>query len=156
MALAKQGTCLCGATTLKVTVDNTHISACHCSMCRKWTGGPLLVVHCSQPPVIEGRAPSVYDSSDWAQRGFCGQCGTHLYYRLKANDFHAVPVGLLDGDQAWDFDLQIFVEQKPAWYCFANQTKEPDRPRGVRAEQLIDLGIHPLPNTPHAGSLRPS
>jgi len=35
-----------------------------------------------------------------------------------------VPVGLLDGDQEWDFDLQIFVEQKPAWYCFANHTKE--------------------------------
>ncbi|EKT4540419.1 GFA family protein [Pseudomonas putida] len=124
MALEKHGTCLCGDTRLTVTVDNTHISACHCSMCRKWTGGPLLVVHCSKPPLIEGRAPSVYDSSDWAQRAFCGRCGTHLYYRLKANDFHAVPVGLLDGDQAWDFDLQIFVEQKPAWYCFANQTKE--------------------------------
>ena len=70
MTLEKQGTCLCGETHLKVTVDNTHISACHCSMCRKWTGGPLLVVHCSHPPTIEGRTPSVYDSSDWAQRGF--------------------------------------------------------------------------------------
>ncbi|WP_349976147.1 GFA family protein [Pseudomonas sp. WHRI 8519] len=124
MTLEKHGSCLCGETRLHVTVDTTHISACHCSMCRKWTGGPLLVVHCSQPPVIEGRSPSVYDSSDWAQRGFCGRCGTHLYYRLKANDFYAVPVGLLDGEEAWDFDLQIFVEQKPAWYCFANQTTE--------------------------------
>ena len=124
MTLEKHGSCLCGDTRMQVTVDNTRISACHCSMCRKWTGGPLLVVHCSQPPVVEGRAPSVYDSSDWAQRGFCGRCGTHLYYRLKANDFYAVPVGLLDGDEAWDFDLQIFVEQKPAWYCFANQTTE--------------------------------
>jgi hypothetical protein len=86
MPLEKQGTCLCGATRLKVTVDNTHVSACHCSMCRKWTGGPLLAVQCAAPPQIEGPAPSVYDSSPWAQRGFCGQCGTHLFYRLKESD----------------------------------------------------------------------
>jgi len=124
MPQEKQGTCLCGATHLKLTPDTTHISACHCSMCRKWTGGPLLVVHCSQPPKIEGRPPSVYDSSDWAQRGFCGQCGTHLFYRLKQNDSYAIPIGLIDGDEAWDFNLQIFIEQKPAWYCFANTTRE--------------------------------
>ncbi|MBV4543450.1 GFA family protein [Pseudomonas vlassakiae] len=124
MTLEKSGSCLCGETRLRATVDNTHISACHCSMCRKWTGGPLLVVDCSQAPFFEGRAPAVYDSSEWAQRGFCSRCGTHLYYRLKHKDHYAVPVGLLDGDEAWDFDLQIFVEQKPAWYCFANQTKE--------------------------------
>ncbi|QXH45429.1 GFA family protein [Pseudomonas xanthosomatis] len=124
MPQEKQGTCLCGATHLKLTPDTTHISACHCSMCRKWTGGPLLVVHCSQPPKIEGRPPSVYDSSDWAQRGFCGQCGTHLFYRLKQNDSYAIPIGLIDGDEAWDFNLQIFIEQKPAWYCFANNTRE--------------------------------
>lgn len=63
MPLEKQGTCLCGKTHLKATVDNTQISACHCSMCRKWTGGPLLAVHCTQPPQIEGPEPSVYDSS---------------------------------------------------------------------------------------------
>lgn len=82
------------------------------------------MVHCSQPPRFSGRQPSVHDSSAWAQRGFCGQCGTHLYYRLKAQDAYAVSVGVLEGDEAWQFDEQIFIEQKPAWYCFANQTRE--------------------------------
>ena len=121
MAMEKQGTCLCGATTLKVTVDNTHISACHCSMCRKWTGGPLLVVHCSQPPVIEGRAPSVYDSSDWAQRGFCGRCGTHLYYRLVPDGEYFVPAGLFK-EQTFELASQIFIDEKPPYYELANQT----------------------------------
>ncbi|MFJ4153744.1 GFA family protein [Pseudomonas sp. NPDC089752] len=124
MAQEKHGSCLCGETHLHVTLDNNHVSACHCSMCRKWTGGPLLVVDCSQPPRFEGRAASVYDSSEWAQRGFCGRCGTHLYYRLKDKNSYAIPVGLLDGDEGWEFKLQIFIEQKPAWYCFANQTTE--------------------------------
>ncbi|MFJ4066839.1 GFA family protein [Pseudomonas sp. NPDC089996] len=124
MTLVKSGSCLCGETRLRVTVDTTQISACHCSTCRKWTGGPLLVVDCNKAPVFEGLPPSVYDSSDWAQRGFCNRCGTHLYYRLKDKVHYAIPVGLLDGDEAWDFALQIFVEQKPTWYCFANQTQE--------------------------------
>ncbi|WP_060483547.1 GFA family protein [Pseudomonas sp. NBRC 111119] len=122
MALETSGSCLCGATRLKVSFDHADVSACHCSMCRKWTGGPLLVVHCNQPPAFEGLTPGVYDSSDWAQRGFCSQCGTHLFYRLRANDSYAVPVGLLDGELNWQFSLQIFIEQKPGWYCFANQT----------------------------------
>ncbi|WDY59526.1 GFA family protein [Pseudomonas sp. PSKL.D1] len=121
---ALSGKCLCGAISIVAEVDSLAVSACHCSMCRKWGGGPLLVVHCSKPLQTEGIPPSVHESSEWAQRGFCGVCGTHLYYCLKANDFYAVPVGLLDSGEPWNFDLQIFVEQKPAWYCFANQTQE--------------------------------
>ncbi|MFB4393959.1 MULTISPECIES: GFA family protein [unclassified Pseudomonas] len=124
MPLEKQGTCLCGAITLRIAVDDNQVSACHCGMCRKWTGGPLLCVHSDHAPTFEGRAPSVYDSSEWAQRGFCGQCGTHLYYRLTDKTSYAIPAGLFDGDNAWDFTLQIFIEQKPAWYCFANQTTD--------------------------------
>ena len=118
------GKCLCGAVRIVANVDSHSVGACHCSMCRKWGGGPLLVVHCSTPPQFEGLAPSVHDSSEWAQRGFCGRCGTHLYYRLKDKNSYAIPVGLLDGGEDWEFKLQIFIEQKPAWYCFVNQTTE--------------------------------
>ena len=117
MTLEKHGTCLCGATRLKVTVDNTDISACHCSMCRKWTGGPLLVVHCSQPPVIEGRAPSVYESSDWAQRGFCGQCGTQLYATDPGTPRrYSLRVGTLaQRDQLGGPQAQIWTRRRVAW-----------------------------------------
>ncbi|TFF34270.1 GFA family protein [Pseudomonas sp. RIT623] len=123
MPLEKQGTCLCQATHLKLTLESTHVSACHCSMCRKWTGGPLLAVQCSHPPEIEGPAPSVYDSSPWAERGFCAHCGTHLFYRLKESGLHVVPVGVIDGEEDWTFTEQIFIDEKPTWYCFSNQTE---------------------------------
>jgi len=117
------GSCLCGAVRFTATVEDDAVNACHCSMCRKWTGGPLLVVHSTQPLTFSGTQPAVYDSSDWAQRGFCPTCGTHLFYRLKAGNFDAVPVGVLDSDHPWRFDLQIFVDEKPAWYCFSNPTQ---------------------------------
>lgn len=118
-----QGTCLCGAIQLSVDLDDTSVGACHCSMCRKWNGGPLLTVHSSSAPHFSGATPAVYNSSDWAERGFCPSCGSHLFYRLKGGNFFAIPVGLLEGEQAWTLDLQVYIDEKPSFYCFSNPTR---------------------------------
>jgi hypothetical protein len=64
---------------------------------------------------------AVYASSDWAQRAFCRECGTHLYYKLLATGEYFVPAGTLDST---DFRLasQIYIDKKPPYYAFANQT----------------------------------
>lgn len=67
---------------------------------------------------------SVYDSSDWAERGFCSQCGTHLFYRLKESGEHMVPVGIFDSDAALVFEQQVFIDEKPTYYRFANDTQD--------------------------------
>ncbi|NIT13149.1 MAG: GFA family protein, partial [Candidatus Dadabacteria bacterium] len=52
-------------------------------MCRKWCGGPLMAVNCGTDVTFEGEDNiTVYDSSSWAERGFCSGCGSHLFYRL--------------------------------------------------------------------------
>lgn len=71
---------------------------------------------------------SIYESSQWAERGFCRQCGTHLFYRLKATQTHSIPVGLFDPscfDDGEDllFKSQIFIDQKPDYYSFENKTE---------------------------------
>ena len=65
----------------------------------------------------------VYDSSDWAERGFCGKCGSHLFYRLKESQQYMVPAGLLDGGDDLVFDHQVFIDRKPSYYDFANETQ---------------------------------
>lgn len=123
MSLVKHGSCLCGAVKFTVTLKDTRVSACHCGMCRKWGGGPLFVADCAEPIRFTAGQPMIFDSSDWAQRGFCGQCGTHLLYQLKVGNFVNVPVGVLEDDE-WVFDMQVYVDHKPAYYCFSNQTKQ--------------------------------
>ncbi|MGI9296241.1 MAG: GFA family protein, partial [Pseudomonadales bacterium] len=66
---------------------------------------------------------SVFDSSEWAERGFCNKCGSHLYYRLKQNDQYIMPIGLFGNPEAVVFDHQVFIDEKPAYYSFANETK---------------------------------
>lgn len=118
------GACLCGSVKLHATVKDTVYGVCHCSICRKWGSGPMFAVECSEVPVIEGAEHiRTYASSEWAERGFCGECGTHLFYRLRQQEFYALPLGLLEeGD--WRFDHQVFIDEKPAHYAFANKTHD--------------------------------
>ncbi len=118
------GTCLCGAVRFTVASASPHVGACHCGMCRKWGGGPLLAIDCGTDVTFADEANvSVYASSDWAERGFCRQCGSHLFYRLKETQQYIMPVGLFDL-QGLVFDHQVFIDSKPAYYAFANKTKE--------------------------------
>ena len=125
------GGCLCGAVRVTAKHAGKSVGACHCKMCRAWGGGPFLAVDCGADFTVEGEENvSVFDSSQWAERGFCSKCGSHLYYRLKANKQHFVPVGLFGrGAEASDsdsfiLDHQVFIDEKPAYYGFANETED--------------------------------
>ena len=119
------GSCLCGAVKVAITLSKQNVGACHCNMCRTWGGGPLLALESVSEVAIEGEEHvTLYASSEWAERGFCQHCGTHLFYRLKSGDHYAIPVGLVDHGETWTFDTQIFIEQKPTFYHFANQTHD--------------------------------
>lgn len=118
------GSCLCGAVTLKAESPAHDLGACHCSMCRNWGGGPLLTIDCQSAVSITGEeSVQRYDSSEWAQRGFCKNCGTHLFYQLKSTGQYHVPIGLFEDFADVDFDHQIFIDHKPKYYAFANETK---------------------------------
>jgi hypothetical protein len=118
------GGCLCGAVRFTAAPKNRHVDACHCGMCRKWTAGPMFTIDCSGTLKIEDATNlGVYRSSDWAERCFCKQCGTSLFYRLVGKDFYAVSAEMFDDKSGFTFTTQIFVDEKPAYYDFANKTK---------------------------------
>lgn len=84
-----------------------------------------MFVDCQTDVSFEGEENiTVYDSSDWAERGFCKKCGTHLFYRLKHNNAHQMLVGQFDDQNDFHLDLQVYVDRKPAFYDFANKTRE--------------------------------
>ena len=120
-----KGRCLCGAVKFTATNINNNVAACHCGMCRRWGGGPLMAVSCGTKVAFDGEENiTVYSSSDWAERGFCKKCGSHLFYRLKGINEHQMPAGLFDNQGSFNFDLQVFIDRKPSFYSFANKTNE--------------------------------
>lgn len=119
----KKGSCLCGAVKVTAPKLSNSLGVCHCSMCRKWSGGPLMAVDAGTDVTFEGNENiTVYNSSDWAQRGFCNKCGSSLFYRLKETGQYVLSPTLFD-EANFIFDHQIFIEEKPSYYEFANETK---------------------------------
>ncbi|GAB6261258.1 GFA family protein [Photobacterium sp. CCB-ST2H9] len=118
------GHCLCGKVGLNSTSGAKHAEACHCNMCRKWGGGPYLSVAAGTEVTFTGEENITrFASSEWAERGFCKQCGTHLFYFLKPTGQYMVPAGLLDQEKELEMDQQIFIDKKPAYYAFSNDTE---------------------------------
>lgn len=114
--------CLCGAIEVEAP-DHGEIGLCHCSMCRRWTGGPMFAVHCGPDVRFSGQAPSRYQSSDWAERGFCPTCGTHLFYHLLPSDEYILTAGLFQ-DRDFNLSSEIFIDEKPAYYELKNETRK--------------------------------
>ncbi|MCD9028450.1 GFA family protein [Luteimonas sp. BDR2-5] len=133
-----EGHCLCDGVALSVPAGADDVSACHCGMCRRWGGGPALVLHGGTDLRIERGADLVarYPSSEWAERVFCSRCGSHLFYRSLGDGGHYVASGLFDALPDARFNLEIFVDAKPGWYDFANQTE-----RLTEAEFLARIGV---------------
>lgn len=119
-----KGACLCGAVTLAVKQAKTTAGACHCGMCRKWSGAAFMAVDCGTQVTLSGEENvSTFASSMWAERAFCSKCGSNLYYKVKQSGQYIVSAGILELEGQLELDHQIFIDEKPAYYDFANHTE---------------------------------
>ena len=117
--------CLCGGVKITAASVNPKFTVCHCDTCRAWGGGPFFAVQCGTDVSIAGLEHiKEYESSDWATRGFCSECGTHLFYRLNKTGDYNMPVGLFTGLADLKMSMQYFSDQRPDYYCFSNETKQ--------------------------------
>ena len=120
-----KGQCLCGAVQVEAKALETSVGACHCTTCRRWGGGPFFAVSAGTDLTFEGEENIVrFSSSDWAERGFCGKCGTHLFYHLKDGSAYIMAAGLFGDVEGYVFDHQVFVDERPGYYAFANETRD--------------------------------
>jgi hypothetical protein len=118
------GRCLCGAVKIKLTGDHKDVGICHCSMCRRWGSGPNMAMDVGKGIEIEGKEHvTAYRSSKWAERAFCKNCGSNLYYRIVETDDHIICAGIIDDPSGLVLKRQMFIDQKPAFYDFANDTE---------------------------------
>lgn len=123
------GSCLCGAVRFEATPTEAHCHACHCEMCRRWTGSAMLAVPVAPDGIrFEGTEHiRAFRSSDWAERAFCGTCGSTLYHRITAagpmqGHLH-LALGLFDEPDGLPLDSEIYIDCKPAAFAFAGERR---------------------------------
>lgn len=77
------GHCLCGAVRFSLEGPHNWVGHCHCESCRRatasafttWIGQQNGSWHLTGDKVVS------YESSPGNTRGFCGKCGSPLYFR---------------------------------------------------------------------------
>lgn len=141
------GQCLCGAVRVRITAPVAAVGACHCTTCRRWAGSPYLSLRLVTDPQIDGAEHIArYRSSDWAERGFCRECGTHLFYYYIPKSGYSFTAGLFPGADAFPLTSEIFVDEQPATYAFAGE-----RERMTGAQVMAQAGLTPPPPSTSEG-----
>ncbi|PWU73731.1 aldehyde-activating protein [Ochrobactrum sp. POC9] len=117
------GQCLCGAVKFTATPVKMEMDVCHCSMCRQWSGGAFMAVNCGTSVEIEDEAAlTTYSSSEWGERRFCSKCGSSLFWRGIHDGMTVVSMQAFAEPERFHFAEEIFIDNKPANYDFANDT----------------------------------
>jgi hypothetical protein len=114
-----EGRCLCGAVTLSAQTEGARLRACHCDMCRRLTSGMFISVE-TVPGTLTVTGPvRTFVSSDWAQRGFCGTCGSTLWYETRQDGMRSLAAGLFDNAAGGEMTLEFFSDRCPQGYRLA-------------------------------------
>ncbi len=132
--MSASGQCLCGVVTYTAEAIDTEVHSCHCSMCRRWSGGPGFAASVGKVEFTGEENIARFDSSAWAERGFCKTCGTNLFYRLKETDHYIMCMGTFDDQAQFKLAGEIYIDEKPASYEFAG-----DHPRLTGEEFMASL-----------------
>jgi hypothetical protein len=94
------------------------IIACHCSQCRRTSGhyAAFSAADASQLHLSHSATLLWYQSSEVAERGFCGVCGSNLFWRQPNSGIISVAAGTLDSPTGLKIERHIFVKDKSDYY----------------------------------------
>ena len=115
----KTGGCLCGVVRFVARDVPASFGICHCEMCRRWTGVALAEVSVKTEDVTwtGDEHIAIRDTSDHAERAWCRECGTGLWFRQTKEDkwFGStdLPLGLFDDPNGFTLSHEIFVDHAP-------------------------------------------
>jgi hypothetical protein len=111
------GGCQCGAVRYRLLATPARASVCHCRMCQKASGGPLMAFARVRKTELKWTRGSqaVFQSSNLVERGFCNKCGTPLTYNFVAGPNISVTIASLDDPEAVRPDMQHGIEGELSW-----------------------------------------
>jgi hypothetical protein len=121
-AVRARGGCLCGRVRYEVTGPLRPVLACHCSQCRRQTGHFMAATAAARKHFAMTRRAGLkwYVSSAEARRGFCGRCGSTLFWDGRDRDYIAIAAGTLDGKTGLKIARHIFTADKGDYYTIAD------------------------------------
>lgn len=126
------GGCFCGAVRYEIQGQPYNRTICHCSICRRTAGAPLVAwfsVSIDNFRFVVGN-PRQFRSSSKGTRSFCPDCGTQLTLR---SDDHAteldVTIASLDDPNLVPPSDHTFCRDRIGWLVLADALPTYDQAR---------------------------
>lgn len=126
--MSAKGSCNCGGVKFEIIKPVSDVYVCHCSICRKATGGggiAVAIVSNDNFSWIEGKElikTWLKPDHDW-ETSFCVNCGSPLPGKNDENASY-IPVSLLDsGYEHLQVQAHLFVDSKAPWEEIAGNAK---------------------------------
>ena len=126
----REGGCLCGAVRFKAGLTKREFGACHCEMCRRWTGSALLGMTVPEGNVVWVGEEHIASrqTSAWAMRAWCRECGSNLYFKVTVqNEWSGnveLPIGLFDDANGLTMANEIYIDHKPDSFAYAGEGRK--------------------------------
>ncbi len=116
------GSCLCGRVAFEVSGELRPVEFCHCSQCRK-TSGHFVAATACHPDELRLKADESlrwFASSATADRGFCAECGSSLFWRPKHGKHISIMAGTLEQPTGLKAIRHICVADASDYYQIAD------------------------------------
>jgi hypothetical protein len=122
----RHGGCLCGAVRYETEGELRKVVACHCTQCRKQSGhfAAMTSVPHSRFKITRDEALSWYSASPLAQRGFCRNCGSNLFWQPTGEARISIAAGTFDGALGVPIAMHIFCADKGDYYDIGDEAQQ--------------------------------
>jgi len=116
------GACLCGAVQIRASRLPAEISACHCEMCRRWSGGVQMGLEVAEADLSMEGPVARFRSSFMSERLWCATCGSSIGFRnLEGDDAGTIELvpGLFDNAGGAVLTRVVYADCAPEGYDIA-------------------------------------
>jgi hypothetical protein len=115
-----EGSCHCGAVRFEVTEDFTRVSVCHCTTCKKLSGGAGTTNGRARTEAIRVLAGEDllrrYQPAEGSAKTFCSACGSNLFGGgWPESEYSSVRISALDSPFDRKPEAHLFVRSIAAW-----------------------------------------
>jgi len=105
-------------------------------MCRKASGAPMVAwaTFAREKVVFESSAPKIRRSSERAERGFCGDCGSALLWREPGGATVDLAVAAFDEPDLLRPSEHIWTESRVRWLTLTDRLPRYRKGHGAEPE----------------------
>ena len=121
-----KGSCLCGDIRFETAAKPQGPSMCHCSQCRKQSGGIWASAQVRDEELAITGPVSWFEATPQAKRGSCPRCGSFLFWKAHDEATTSFALGTIDGATGVKIEKHIFTASKGDFYEIADGVPQKD------------------------------